>query len=89
MDMNKVEANLKGWLQNPTWKSFYDEAPSDKCREYIAMDFYASETESEEAFLKMDELLKGLGYEDLNYLYHRSIGPEKAKFAGMIAKYKI
>ena len=51
------------------------------------MDFYASETESDEAFNALDAMLKTLDYEDVNYLCHRSIGPEKAKFAAMLSKF--
>lgn len=82
-----VQSNLKIWLQNPTWKAYYDEAPSERCKEYIALDFYASETESDEAFNALDAMLKTLDYEDVNYLCHRSIGPEKAKFAAMLSKF--
>lgn len=88
MNQEAIESNLKDWLQNPTWKAYYDEAPTEKCKEYIALDFYASETESDEAFTLLDKMIRELDYESLNYLYHRSIGPEKAKYAAILNEKK-
>ena len=88
MNREAIESNLKEWLQNPTWKAYYEEAPSEKCKEYIALDFYASETESDEAFTLMDKMIRELDYESLNYLYHRAIGPEKAKYAAILSEKK-
>ena len=79
-----VRDNLKEWLKNPTWREYYEGTKSELLREYIALDFYASETESEEAFAKMDRLLQDMSKTELQYLYENSTGPEKAKFAKLI-----
>lgn len=84
VDQRALKGVLEDWLSNPTWKEYYDMAPSDKCREYIALDFYASETEDEQAFEEMDAMLKDLGHDDLTYLYINAVGPEKAKFAKLL-----
>lgn len=83
-----VRENLDERLQNPTWKKHYDGAPSQKCREYIALDFYASETEDEEAFDALDAKLRELSREDVQYLYEQAYGPEKAKFAKLLEELK-
>jgi hypothetical protein len=72
-------------LENPTWKHYYEGAPTEALKAYIALDFYASETESEEAFDRLDGMLKKLNHEEVQYLYDRAIGPEKAKFAKILS----
>ena len=59
---------LKEWLENPTWKKYYEEAPSDQCRKYIALEFRYSDTEDEEIAEEMDALLETLRAEDLRHL---------------------
>ena len=59
---------LKEWLENPYWKKYYEDAPSEKCREYIALEFRYSDTEDEGIAEKMDALLETLRTEDLRHL---------------------
>ena len=59
---------LKEWLENPTWRKYYEEAPSEKCREYITLEFRYSDTEDEEIAEEMDALLETLGAEELRHL---------------------
>ena len=59
---------LKEWLENPHWKKYYEEAPSDQCREYIALEFRYSDTEDEDIAEEMDALLETLSAEDLRHL---------------------
>lgn len=80
-----VKENLEEWLQNESWKLVYDHAPSDACKDYLAKMFYASETESEEAFDAMDDAERNLGLGDLKYVYHIMNGPERARLAKRIA----
>ena len=42
MDKKKVNAAVEFFTRNPYWKKMYEEAPSDKCRERIALTFYYS-----------------------------------------------
>ena len=85
IDTQAVKENLQDWLENPSWKEVYDGAPSEECKEYIAMMFYASETEEDEAFDAMDELESELPIRDLRYLYSVMTGPEKARLGKKIA----
>ena len=74
MDTAKtINTVLQEWLENPAWKAYYEEAPSDRCREFIALEFYYSDTEDEETAQNMDKIEAGLGIEDLKHL---------AKYAG-------
>ena len=72
---------LKEWLENPTWRKYYEEAPSEKCREYIALEFQYSDTEDEEIAEEMDALLETLKAEDLRHLAaYAGNNPQKAAF---------
>ena len=69
MDTAKaINTVLQEWLENPAWKAYYEEAPSDRCREFIALEFYYSDTEDEETAQNMDKIEAGLGIEDLKHL---------------------
>ena len=81
-----VRDNLKEWLKNPTWAKYYNGAKTELLREYIALDFYASETENEEAFEKMDRLLMDMNKAEVQYLYENCIGPEKAKYHKLLER---
>lgn len=59
---------IREWLENPYWKKYYEEAPSDQCREYIALEFRYSDTEDEEIAEEMDALLGMLKAEGLRHL---------------------
>ena len=38
---------LNEWLENPSWREYFEKAPSEKCREVIALEFVYSELEEE------------------------------------------
>ena len=59
---------LDEWLRNPYWREYYETAPSDLCREYIALEFWHSEYEDEEIALVMDEIEAELDVTDLRHL---------------------
>ena len=82
-----VREGLQEWLENPHWAKYYDSAPSDKCREYIALDFYYSDTEDDEVAEALDELEKDLTVEDWKHLLKYSDpGPERGKIIRKIAE---
>ena len=68
IDRNKVEENLKNWLGNPSWREYYETAPSEKCREFIEMELYYSECGEEEAGEEMDRIEAELKIPDLRHL---------------------
>ena len=54
----EIKKALDGFRRNPTWKEYYDEAPSEECRKYITAEFCWSvyddrerETELKESIL--------------------------------------
>ena len=68
VDMNEVMEGLEEWLENPYWAQYYNKAPSERCKRYIALDFHYSDTESEEVANEADDLLERLGRQDIEYL---------------------
>ena len=87
MDRQEVRENLEGWLENPSWAAYYEEAPSDKCREFIALEFYYSEYEDGETAEAMDRIEKELGMEDLRHLVkYCGENPRKGILAKRIAE---
>lgn len=86
IDEKAVQENLQEWFENPYWEEYYETAPSDTCKSFIALSFYYSETEDEEVGEAMDEMEKKLSLEDLEHLYKYATGPGKAKIAKMIQR---
>ena len=43
IDMDDIQRNLQEWLRNPFWAEYYRSAPSARCREFIALEFWYSE----------------------------------------------
>jgi len=87
VDANKVRENLEEWLENPHWAAYYNDAPSDKLKEYIALDFYYSETEEEEAAETMDAIEPELSIEDWKHLLKYSGNtPARAKIMKKIVE---
>ena len=77
--MNEIRSTLQDWLRNPAWKAYYDEAPSDRCRKFIALEFRYSDTEEEETAQEMDRIETELNADDLRYLAeHAGNNPRKA-----------
>jgi len=84
---DKVRKNLNDWCENRYYGMYYLHAPSEQCKEYIAYELYASETEEDEAFAKMDEIAESLTLEDWKYLLKYSgEGPEKGRILQKIAE---
>ena len=67
--MKSIEENLKDWLGNPSWREYYEAAPSGQCRELIALEFYYSEYETEETVREMERIEGKLTQEDWRHLY--------------------
>ena len=60
-----------GWLENPFWREYYENAPSEKCRELIALEFRYSDDDGdlEELLREMESVEEELGLEDWKHLY--------------------
>ena len=86
-DTEKVRENLAEWLGNPSWAEYYGGAPSERCREFIALEIYYSEYEEEEAAEAMDGIEDGMDAEELRYLFSRcGNNPRKGVLARKIAE---
>lgn len=42
MDEKRISAEVEDALQRPFWREYYEEAPSDACKRFIALGFYSS-----------------------------------------------
>ena len=56
------------FLENPYWREYYETAPGEACRKYIAMEFYLSEHEIPEAEEVLNEMEEKLSSEDWKHL---------------------
>lgn len=65
----KLQETLEEWLENPAWREYYEKAPSEQCREVIALEFLYSDEESDEIAAAMDEKEKKLAITDWQHLY--------------------
>jgi hypothetical protein len=68
MDMEAFRESVDSFLENPHWRTYHDEAPSEACRKYVELDFYYSDTEDEEAAETMDALEPSLTAADWEHL---------------------
>ena len=77
---------LNEWLENPSWREYYEQAPSEKCREVIGLEFVYSELETEEILEELEAAEKELALEDWQYLYRYAHGPEKKRIHDRIVE---
>ena len=86
-DPNKIRENLSEWLKNPHWAEYYNHAPSARCREFIALEFFCSEYGDEETGEAMDGLEEQMGAEELRHLLkYCGNNPRKGKLVRRIEK---
>lgn len=69
IDMNDVREILDETLENPYWAEYYNDAPNDKCREFIALEFYYSEFEDDKVAEEMDRIEEELDVASLRHLF--------------------
>ena len=46
MNEKKVKEAVEVFTKNPSWKGYYDDAPTKECKRYVALDFYRSQNYS-------------------------------------------
>ncbi len=68
IDWDDLPKVLEEWLKNPYWAEYYNSAPSDRCRQFIALEFYNSEEEDEEAGKAMEAIEEQMNAEELRHL---------------------
>lgn len=77
-DRDEVRSILEDTLENPYWAAYYHGAPSDRCREFIALEFYYSEYEDEEVGAEMDRIEEKMDAAELRHLLkHCGNNPRK------------
>ena len=77
---------LNEWLENPSWREYFEKAPSEKCREVIVLEFVYSELEEEKILEELDAAEKELVVEDWQYLYKHAHVPEKKRIHDRIVE---
>ena len=65
----RLKENLESWLENPSWREYYETAPSETCRTVISLEFWESEYETGAADDVIRSLEDSLSAEDWNHLY--------------------
>lgn len=77
---------LNEWLENPSWREYFEKAPSGKCKKVIALGFVYSELETEEILDELEAAEKELALVDWQYLYKYAHGPEKKRIHDRIVE---
>ena len=67
-DRKDIQSSLQEWLENPYWAEYYTGAPSDRCREFIALEFYCSDFEDEASAAGMDRIEAEMNIPELRWL---------------------
>lgn len=86
----RIQCALDSFLKNDSWREEYENAPTDKCKRYIALTFYWSTFDADDYKEEEAALKASFGLEDWKYLYiHSSPNPFKALCARMIRKLEV
>lgn len=87
----RIKIALNRFLKNDSWREEYENAPTDKCKRYMALTFYWSIYFDADDYKEEEEALKAsFGLEDWKYLYrHSRPNPFKALCAKMIRKLEV
>ena len=88
-DQIEVQKNILDWLENPSWAEYYRSAPTDRCKQFIALEFYYSEYEEEETAEDMDAMEDEMNPDELRYLMAWAGNtPRRSQLAEKIEKRK-
>ena len=72
VDDKKVEEAFVEYMENPAWKRYYENAPTDECRQYIKFNWYRSkfgEPKDVEEFKRLrNDYWSKLSVEDWEYI---------------------
>lgn len=81
----EIEKAVESFCENPFWKRYYESAPSENCKRYIALQFYNSERvlsgkNAESLTDERNELEEKFGVEDWKHLAkHAGNNPFRGK----------
>ena len=78
---NKMQEAVAEFTKNPYWQKYYEQAPSEGCKQHIALTFcYSLYGEPANIKERKAELEKNFTVTDWKYLYdHEGNNPFKAK----------
>ena len=84
--MTMGEKALQVFLQNESWRAYYEQAPSEACKKVIEGEFVRSLNRLYSAEYTKEALEAHLSPEDWQYLYdHCAGGPRKAYLAQKVS----
>lgn len=70
MDEAKIKVALDRFLQNKFWEGYYNNAPTERCKRYISLQFYWSFFINASDFMEeKQQLIDTMVLEDWKYLY--------------------
>ena len=77
----KIQKAVEEFTKNPHWKKYYEQAPSDGCKQHIALTFcFSLYGEAGDIKQRTAELEAAFTVTDWQYLYdHAGNNPFKAK----------
>ena len=64
----EIRGILREWLENPYWAAYYREAPTARCRRFIALEFRYSEYEDDASAREMDQIEERMDIPELRWL---------------------
>lgn len=76
IEESKRKDAIDGFLKNPYWKRYYDNAPTDECREYIACTFSFSKHGDPDDLSRKKSIEPKLKASDWRYLYENEGNPQ-------------
>lgn len=86
LDESKVQKAVEEFRKNPYWREYYDNAPTENCKRYVALEFYIGEyldlQSPREEIMKLREIMT---LQDFVHLY-KYVGhnPLKGLYRGKI-----
>ena len=75
------------FLRNPYWKKIYENAPSDRVKEWYSLTFYRSVTDDTSVNRTKKDIEQEMTKEDLQYLYDNNRGPILKHFAELMKRF--
>lgn len=86
LDESKVQKAVEEFRKNPYWREYYDNAPTENCKRYVALEFYQSEYLDLQATQQERRALReAMTLQDFEHLYeYVGHNPLKGLYRGKI-----
>ena len=80
-----AKKHLTEWMNNPYWAGYYRDAPSQRCKDYIALELLYNDLEEDELADEMERMEAQLDLADWKHLLRFSAcTPERGKIINRI-----